>query len=614
MYVERGTPAGRCRRTSKPGAARLAWLACAIALAVVLAPTAAQAADAPGVKPEVVVLDNGLQLLLVERHEQPAVSAGVFYNVGAVNDPAGQSGMAHFFEHMMFKGSKIVGTSNYEAEKELMRAQNAIRDMMRDEMIRMRELKRHGKLTDVLDPNQWTDDYKKLKKQYDELLAQQREFVKNNELANLYSSNGGAMVNAGTAKDVTVYFVQLPANKIELFFWLESDRMANCVMREFYIERDNVREERRLTTESTPTGKFDEAFDALFWQSHPYGQPVLGWASEVESIPRSDVEEFYAAHYVPNNATVVLVGDFKTEEMVAKAKQYFGRIPRGTVEPTPVVTEELEPVAHRRFYAEADTNPIVRLRFHTVALGHTDEAALDALGALLSGKSGRLYKRLVTEEDAVIGIPRANNNGMKYAGYFEIYATVKEGREPEEVELLILDELGKLQSGEIDEYEMQKVKNQVYAQSVRQLRSNLGLMFQLGLYETWVDWDYINTSTQRLLEVTTADVKHVLNKYFDPDLRTSAIYRTKPGSGAPGDPELDKILAGMPPQAQAGFRAQIQRLNQVDDLKQLEQYTQQIRAALQSPQMPEEQRAPAEYMLKIIEARAAEVAASQEGE
>ncbi|MFH1747359.1 MAG: pitrilysin family protein [Planctomycetota bacterium] len=565
-----------------------------------------------GVQPTVATLDNGLKLLLVERHEQPTVAACLIFDVGSCNDPAGVSGIAHMFEHMMFKGTHVIGTSDYEAEQMLIAEQDDLRDKMNAEMNRMRLMKRRGELEDVLDPGQWTPEYRAMKAEYDKLLAAERQLMVDNELDKIYSSNGGAMLNAGTAEDMTVYFVQLPANKLELFFWLESDRMANAVMREFYVERENVREERRLRTESTPTGKFDEAFEALFWQSHPYGRPVIGWASEVESITRDDVREFFKVHYAPNNATLVLVGDFDEERVIEMAQQYFGHIPLGVQEPPPVITEEPKPIAERRFYAEAETNPQVRIRFHGVAIGHADQAALDVAGGLLSGRSGRLYKRLVTAEDMAIGEPYASNLSRKYAGYFELGATVKEGHTPEEVEQVLLAEIEKLRSGEIDEKELEKVKNQVLASSIRGLRNNLGLMFQLAVNETWYKWEQINEGPKLMLAVTAEDVQHVITEYMDIGTRTVAIYRTKGGTTIDeADAELDALLADLPPGAAPQVKAMIKQLKTAEDLDQLTKRLQMMEQAQATGQVPEEQRPLFEYMLKALKARVAELEASK---
>lgn len=563
-----------------------------------------------GVKPRIETLENGLKLILVERHDQPTFSGCVVYDVGSVNDPAGESGIAHMFEHMLFKGTRTIGTTNFEAERPLIEKQEALRVRMNAEMDRMRVMKRRGKISDVLDPKQWTPEYSAMKKEFDALVEKERPYIKNNELFNLYTTNGGAGLNAGTSSDFTIYFVQLPANKIELFFWLESDRMQGGIMREFYVERDNVREERRLRTESTPTGKFREAFEALFWQSHPYGIPTLGWASEVESITAQDCRDFYKIYYAPNNARVVLVGDFDSDQVLAMAKKYFGRIPRGEKPPRPVITEEPKPIAERRMIAEAETNPRVQIRYEGVAMGHRDEPALDVAAQLLSGKTGRLFKRLVTKEEAAMGQPSATNSGRKYAGYFEIGATVKEGHTPEEVEGMILEEVARLRDGEITDYELEKVKNQVLAGSVQRLRSNTGLMFQLAIFDTWYKWDYLNESTDLMLAVTADDVKRVVREYLVPETRTVAIYHTKGGTTLASDPELESLLADLPAGARDQIRGAVKRIASSKDLKKLKMQIGQMQQGLASGQIPEQQAKMFRFMLNAMKKRAGELEAS----
>lgn len=584
------------------------------ALLVMLGAGLRHARAEEGVQPTVVTLANGLQLLLVERHEQPTFCGGLIFDVGACNDPAGRSGVAHMFEHMMFKGTQVIGTSDFAAEQAIMEEQDEVRAEMQAEMEKMRVMKRRGEITDVLDAEQWTPRYKALKQRYDALLARQREIMVENELDQIYSSHGGAMLNAGTSEDMTIYFVQLPANKLELFFWLESDRLDNAVMREFYVERDNVREERRLRTESTPTGRFDEAFNAFFWQSHPYGRPVLGWPEEVESITRGDVQDFFHEYYGPDNATLVLVGDFETDRAVELAKKYFERVPPADRRPPLVVTEEPRPIAERRFYAEAETNPQVQLRFLTVAIGHPDEAALDVLAGLLSGKSGRLFKRLVSEADVAIGQPRATNSSRKYAGYFELSATAKEGHEPEELEDLILAEIERVATEEIGERELQKVKNQVLAESIQSLRSNLGLMFQLAVYETWYDWKYINESIERMMAVTAADVQRVAQEYLDPKIRTVAIYRTKKGPLDDLDPELREILAQLSPKAVPQILTGIRDIEAMEDVQVLRNRLQEMNQFLAAGVVKAERRPLVAYIAKTIERRIAALEAeAQEG-
>lgn len=579
-----------------------------LSLILLVAP---ELAFAQKIEPRVETLDNGLKLLLVERREQPVFAGCLIYDVGSVNDPRNQSGIAHLFEHMLFKGSQIIGTTDYEAEKPLIDQEETLRERMNDEMNRMREMKRRGKINDVLNPAEWTPQYTAMKKEFDALVEKHRKFIKNNELFNTYTTNGGSGLNAGTSEDFTIYFVQLPSNKLELFFWLESDRMQNGIMREFYVERDNVREERRLRTESTPTGKLNEAFNAMFWQAHPYGIPVLGWASEVESITAQDVRDFYKIYYAPNNARLILVGDFDSGKVTEMAKKYFGRIPRGPQVPDPVITEEPRPLAERRFDGEAETNPSVEIRYLGVAIGHADEAALEVVTELLSGKTGRLYKRLVAKDELAMGQPFALNSSRKYAGHIEIDATVKEGKKPEDIEKAILEEIDKLRDGEVTEHELQKVKNQVLAGSVNRLRTNAGLMFQLAVTDTWYDWKHLNDGPDQMMKVTADDVHRVVKQYLDPKLRTVAIYRTKPKQGGEPetieDPELTKLLAAVPAEAQGQIKTGLKRIKESKDLEKLKTQSEKMEQMLSSGQVPAEQSGMLGYMIKAMKARIAEL-------
>ena len=207
--------------------------------------------------------------------------------------------------------------------------------------------------------------------------------------------------------------------------------------------------------------------------------------------------------------------------------------------------------------------------------------------------------------------PWANNNSRKYARFFEINVTVKEGRAPEEVEQFTLEEIDKLREGEIAERELQKVKNQVLATSVRRLRNNRGLMFQLGLYETWYDWSYINEAPKRMLAVTADDVRRVIKDYFDPKTRTVAIYRTKEGTEAAAtDPKLDAVLAALSPEQQEQTKAMIKRIKESDDIDSLKRMQEMMGHGASSDRVPEGQKAVFRYMLNVLEARIAELETS----
>jgi predicted Zn-dependent peptidase len=255
-------------------------------------------------------------------------------------------------------------------------------------------------------------------------------------------------MNAFTTEDMTGYFINVPANKLELWMWMESERIWHPVFREFYAERDVVFEERRMRTDSTPLGKFEEELNAMFWESAPYSWPVVGWPSDIPAISKAQADDFYSTFYAPQNLTLILVGDFKPEEAEALTAKYFDRIPRGPKEPPDVVTLEVKQMAEKRMNAEADTNPQVDILWHTVAFEHKDSYALEILGQILSTRTGRLYKGLVLGS-AVATSTYANQSSQKWAGYFNAGGEAREGHSPQEVEQGIYDNIEKLKKEEV---------------------------------------------------------------------------------------------------------------------------------------------------------------------
>ena len=247
-----------------------------------------------------------------------------------------------------------------------------------------------------------------------------------NEFDRIYTTAGASGMNAFTSEDMTGYFINVPANKLELWMWMESERLLHPVFREFYAERDVVFEERRMRTESTPTGKFNEQYFAMFWDAHPYNWPVIGWPSDIPAISKAEADEFYATYYQPQNITLILVGDFRATDAERMVNQYFARIPKGTRPVPEVTTTEVPQLAEKRMNAEAETNPQVDILWRTVPFQHKDSYALDVLEQLLMGRTGRLYKGLVQGRQ-VATEAYANQDSRKWAGMFYIGAEVRDG-------------------------------------------------------------------------------------------------------------------------------------------------------------------------------------------
>jgi predicted Zn-dependent peptidase len=475
-------------------------------------------------------LANGMRLLMVERHDEPTVAGGWVAHVGSSNEKLGMTGIAHLFEHMMFKGTTTIGTSDYKKDLDILAQQEEVRDQMRAEERNMRAMLRKGDIEgDLLKPENWTPHYRELQKQFADLVEQERKVIVKNEFDVLFSREGASGVNAFTTEDMTAYFEIVPANKLELWMWMESERIYHRVFREFYAERDVVFEERRMRTDSTPLGKFQEELMSMFWESSPYQWPVIGWPSDIPSITKAQADDFYATYYAPQNITLILVGDFKSADCEAMARKYFERFPHGTKPIPDVVTLEVKQLAEKRMYAEADTNPQVDIYWHTVPFGHKDSYALQILGQILSTRTGRLYKNLVLGSAVATSVD-AGQGSQKWAGYFEASGEAKEGHKPEEVEQGIYDNIAKLQNEEVPAEELQKVKNNFAAGEYRRLSANFPILHQIISYDGEGDWHEINAEGPKIQAVTAADVKRVANQYFAKENRTVAIYTRKPGT------------------------------------------------------------------------------------
>jgi predicted Zn-dependent peptidase len=468
-------------------------------------------------------LANGMTFLAVQRPELTTVTAGWVAHVGSSNERPGITGISHFFEHMMFKGTKKIGTTNSRRDLEIIDEQETIQTQIRAIYEQQRERFRLGEIEDPYAPDARPPELVTLQTRFDALVAEQRALMVKDEFDKIYTSEGASGMNAFTSQDVTVYFITVPANKLELWFWMESDRLLHPVFREFYSERDVVHEERRLRTESTPTGKFEELFDAMFWQSHPYTWPVVGWPSDLQVLSLAQARTYFDTYYAPNNVTAALVGNFELDAVKELAERYFGRLERRP-EPPDVVTLEMEQTAEKEMRASCDCQPQVELRYHTVPFRHRDSYALDVLAGLLNGQSGRLYTSLVLDQ-GIASDAGAFQDSKKWAGAFSLQAEAKGDSTPERLQQALVAELVKLRDEPIPTRELQKVKNQITASAYQRLASGFYLLLQLLVYDGLGDWQYINEWADRTLAVTVEDVKRVAAEYFDLDRRAVAFYQ-----------------------------------------------------------------------------------------
>ena len=505
------------------------------ASAVALFLSLAASARAQKVEVEEFTLPNGMQFLLVPRNDQPnVVSAGWIARVGSVNERPGITGISHFFEHMMFKGTDTIGTREPDRDAKFRAEQKAVRDEI-NRLVWTRQYDRcfKGEIDDPWNPANDTQELRVLRARLDALIKAQQGrgeggpqagTIVKDEFDQVYTKAGGSGMNAFTTYDLTCYFITVPSNKLELWAWMESDRLHDSVFREFYSERDVVHEERRLRTDSTPTGKFEEQFDSMFWASSGYSWPVIGWPSDLNSYTFEQAQDYWNIYYRPGNLVGVLVGDFDPVRAKQLITNYFSRLEPGKSPPPPVVTLEVEQLAEQRMNAVGEVPPAVEIRYHTVPAGHVDSYPLDMLAEILNDRTGRLSLGLV-EGRGIAAAAQAASDTRKYAGLFAVSAQARGTATPEALEAAWYEELAKLQGEDIPERELRKVKNRVAAQNYRKLESNMSLFVQLAFAEAVLDWREINEGPAKYEAVTAADIRRVANKYFKASNRSVATYR-----------------------------------------------------------------------------------------
>jgi len=455
-------------------------------------------------------LANGLTLLLMERHHAPIVAVNLTYKVGSVYEHSGITGVAHLYEHMAFKGTRTIGVTDAEKEKPVLEELDRLAEAITAE-------KAKGPAADQT-------RLAALRKRFTEVEAEAQQFVVPVELATLYQRNGGVGINATTGKDLTRYFLSFPSNRLPLWAAVESDRMANGVLREFYKEKKVVLEERRQRTDNSPGGRLDEAFAAAAFMAHPYGLPVIGWPSDLEALSRAQTEAFFQTYYGPGNAVLAVVGDIKPKEVITLVENTFGKIPSRPPAP-PVLTAEPSYAGERRVEVEFSAEPQLLIGYHKPSASHPDDDVFDVLESLLSdGRTSRLYKRLVQEKQLALNISAFSDYpGAQYPNLFVINATPRAPHTTSEVEQAVYEELDRLKREPVSPHELQKILNQVDAAQVRALRSNSGMASYLAYFQAINgDWRETFRRRDRIAKVTPDDIRRVAATYFTKSNRVVA--------------------------------------------------------------------------------------------
>ncbi len=476
-------------------------------LAAVIAPTLAGADTWSDLESRVVEheLPNGMRFLILERHEAPLVSFVISVNAGSVNEVTNKTGIAHLLEHLAFKGTKKIGTTDYNAESKAL----AELDASYEAYIKAKD---RGADSSALAP---------LYAVFRADLKKASSYSRGGEFSEIYERNGGTGLNAGTSYDHTTYIVTLPSNRFELWAAMESERLTNPIFRDFYEERDVIKEERRMRVDNTPSGLFYEDLNSVQYKTVPYGQPIVGHASDIAHLERADVQDFYNKYYVPQEMTAAIVGDVNAGDIIPVIDAYFSRIPAKHDSPV-VISREPEQKDVRRLEMKLpNVSTYVYVEFQTVSKADKDELVLDLLGRVLGdGRTSRLYRSLV-EERKLASYVGASNSSFKYVGSFSVRAGGLDGVTAAELEKAILEELGKLSEKPVTQDELDAARARWQVGQFSRFSSNMGMAYTLAIGDQepggWRARFRLKTA---LSEITTDDLARAASEYFKPDCRT----------------------------------------------------------------------------------------------
>ena len=453
-------------------------------------------------------LKNGLTILILPRHDAPVVSFHTYVDVGSVNEDRGITGLAHIFEHIAFKGTSDIGTSDYKAEKTALADLDKAWSAMQAEEAK-------GSLAD-------TAKLAAVRAAFEKQQEITSKYVIANQFGEIVERNGGVGLNASTNSEATQYFYSFPSNKLELWFSLESARFRDPVFRDFYKEKDVVMEERRMRTESNPLGKLLEEFIATAFKAHPYHDPVVGHMSDLKAISREDAAAFYKKNYVPANICMAIVGDVEPKDVIRMAERYFGSLAAGP-KPPPLRTVEPPQVGERRVTLREQSQRWLLMGYKKGSAKSPDDAIYDVISDLMSsGRTSRLYKSLV--RDKKIAIQAAGFSGFpgaKYDNLFLFFAMPSQGKTNEECQAAIEAEIKRLKEELVSAEDLQAVKTRARANLIRSLGSNQGLASQLTYNQTIMGtWHEMFTGLEKINAVTAQDVKRVANEVFKDSNRT----------------------------------------------------------------------------------------------
>jgi len=501
------------RPLSYTGVERIVKASCRSTVLLALAATvlAAQNLSEFEKKVKEFTLANGLHFIVVERHEAPVVSFHTYVAAGSIDDPAGETGLAHMFEHMAFKGTETIGTRNWPDEKAAMQEVEALYDQLEAE--RNKGPKADSGRINLLE--------NKLKLAIDHA----QSYVRPNEYSRIIEQNGGVGLNASTGLAATEYFYSLPSNRLELWFLMESQRFLHPVFREFYKERDVVAEEHRMRVESNPQGMLLQTFLAAAFEAFPYRNPPGGWASDIANLRRVEAEDFFATYYVPGNMSMAIVGDVDPQQAQRLAEHYFGPMPARPL-PRAIHTQEPPQPGPVNATVNSATQPLLFIGYKRPDQYDRDDPAFDVLAVILSsGRTSVLYRELVEQKKLALAAQAiATYPNGRYPNLFVFFLAPALGHTVEESRTALGELLTRFAAKPVDERTLARAKTKLRAQVIRQLDNNPGLASVLNtFYANYGDWRKLFHAVDEYNQVTAGDVQRLANTYFVTKNRTTCF-------------------------------------------------------------------------------------------
>ncbi|MEM1392066.1 MAG: pitrilysin family protein [Cyanobacteria bacterium P01_H01_bin.150] len=451
-------------------------------------------------------LDNGMKFIVLRRPKAPVVSFVTYADVGGVDEPDGKTGVAHFLEHLAFKGTDRIGTKNYAREKRLL-------DRLDKLVAQIQQASSAGQ----------KDKVTQLQARFEKVEKQAGETVKQNELGQIVEQAGGVGLNATTSSEATKYFYSFPSNKLELWMSLESERFLNPELRrEFFKEKKVILEERRMRVDNSPIGQMIEKFNDTAFEKHPYKRPVIGYDEDIRNLTTQDIQQFFETHYVPSNLTAAVVGDVQAAEVKKLAEAYFGRYEART-KPEQKIPVEPKQTKEKEFTLNLPSQPWYLEGYHRPSLNHPDNAVYDIIGSLLSdGRTSRLYKSLVEKQQLALAAQGFSGfPGDKYPNLMLFYALTAPGRSVDEVAAALREQIETLKRKPVSQKELKRVKTNARAGLLRSLDSNMGMAQQLLEYEVKTgSWKNLFEQLAKIEAVTAQDVMRVAKETFVSENRT----------------------------------------------------------------------------------------------